>query len=71
VYSWVRYHRSYVPEFDFLIPYVVLCVQMKDGPRMFGRLVPNNVEPWIGMQVRAIIERCESGARVVAFVAEY
>jgi len=57
VVSWVRYPRSYLPEFAALVPYVVLCVELAEGVRIFGRLVDRDVEPRIGMKVQTIIER--------------
>ena len=53
------------------MPYDVLCVALAEGPRMFGRLAgaPGAAEPWIGMPVRAIVERFAGGDCAVAFVA--
>jgi len=69
VVSWVRYPRSYLPAFEALIPYVVLCVELTEGPRLFGRLVGKDVEPRIGMPVSAVIERWTDGGHAVAFAA--
>jgi len=69
VHSWVRFRRGYVPEFEPLLPYDVLCVALAEGPRMFGRLAEGPAEPWIGMGVRAIVERLPGGECVPAFVA--
>jgi uncharacterized OB-fold protein len=68
VHSWVRFRRSYLAEFEPLMPYDVLCVELAEGPRMFGRLAGADNEPFIGMAVRAIVERFPSGECVVAFV---
>jgi uncharacterized protein len=74
VHSWIRYRRSYLPEFEPLMPYVVLSVTLAEGPRMFGRLRDADgdpsVEPHIGMAVRAIVERCPDGRCIAAFVAD-
>ncbi len=74
VHSWVRYRRSYLPEFEPLMPYVVVSVALAEGPRMFGRLrdcdIGCDIEPYIGMPVRAIVERFAGGGRMPAFVAE-
>ena len=66
----MRYRRGSLPQFEPLMPYAVLCVALEEGPRMFGRLAaePDAPDPWIGMAVRAIVERCEGGECVVAFV---
>ena len=70
VHSWARYRRSYLPEFEPLMPYDVLCVALAEGPRMFGRLAGGAAaEPWIGMAVQAIVERLPGGECVPAFVA--
>ena len=69
VHSWIRYHRGYLPEFEPLMPYHVLCVALDEGPRMFGRLAEGSTQPWIGMPVQAIAERFPGGECVVAFVA--
>jgi len=68
VHSWVRYRRSYLPEFEPLMPYVVACVELAEGSRMFGRLADGGDQVRIGMPVQAIVERCAGGDCVVAFV---
>lgn len=73
IHSWVRYHRSYLPAFESLLPYVVLCVELAEGPRVFGRLCDGDrggrTEPSTGMEVRAIVERCAGGGCILAFTA--
>ena len=68
VVSWVRYPRSYLRAFEPLAPYVVVCVELSEGPRMFGRLADRVAEPRIGMKVQAIIERWADGGHAPAFV---
>ena len=70
VVSWVRYLRSYLPEFERMVPYVVLCVELTEGARMFGRLADADLEPRIGMTVSVIIERWADGGHSPAFVAD-
>jgi uncharacterized OB-fold protein len=70
VHSWIRYRKSYLPEFEPLMPYVVLCVAIDDGPRMFGRLAGTDREPATGDRVRMIAERLPSGEHTIAFIAE-
>ena len=65
VHSWARYHRSYLPEFEPLMPYVVLCVSLDEGPRMFGRLARG--EPAIDGRVQAVVERFVGGGCAIAF----
>jgi len=65
VHSWALYRRSYLPEFEPLMPYAVLCVSLDAGPRMFGRLAGGT--PAIGMRVQAIVERFAGGGYAIAF----
>jgi uncharacterized OB-fold protein len=68
VHSWIRYRRSYLPEFEALLPYVVLCVALEEGPRLFGRLVGDaRDDPYHGMPVEAVVERWPDGGVVQAF----
>jgi len=57
IHSWVRYQRSFLTEFETLIPYVVLAVHLDEGPVVFGRLVQTDVVPTIGQPVRAVVEK--------------
>jgi uncharacterized OB-fold protein len=67
IFSWVRYHKSYLPEFEDLMPYVVVVVALDDGPRMTGRLLEPHGDPAIGDKVGAVIERWPRGRHVLAF----
>jgi uncharacterized OB-fold protein len=68
VHSWVRYHRSFVSAFETLVPYVVLTVQLDEGPRLFGRLVGAEADTVnIGDRAKAVVELSESGRGVLAF----
>lgn len=68
VVSWVRYHRAYVEHYKSLVPYVVLCVDLAEGFRIFGRLSGSDA-PAIGKRVSAIVERWADGGMAPAFVA--
>jgi uncharacterized OB-fold protein len=70
VHSWIRYRKSYLPEFEPLMPYVVVCAQLDDGPRMFGRLATAEGDPRVGDRVRMFAERLPSGQHTIAFIAE-
>jgi len=39
VYSWIVVHRSPLREYQEDAPYVIALVDLKEGPRMVGRLV--------------------------------
>jgi uncharacterized OB-fold protein len=70
VFSWVRYHRSYLPEFEDLMPYVVITAELDEGVRMFGRLVDKldlQERVQIGTPVEVIVERWPDGRCVPAF----
>jgi uncharacterized OB-fold protein len=67
VHSWVRYHRGFLPEFETLLPYVVLAVQLHEGPVLFGRLVQAQATPRIGQAARAVVERWADGFCALAF----
>lgn len=70
VFSWVRYQRGYLPEFEDLMPYVVILAQMDEGVRMFGRLTDKlgiSGELKIDMPVDTVIERWPGGRCVPAF----
>jgi hypothetical protein len=67
VHSWVRYHRPYLPEFESMVPYAVLAVQLDEGPVMFGRLVTPVAAPRIGQSVKGVVERWSDGFCGLAF----
>jgi uncharacterized OB-fold protein len=68
IHSWIRYRRSYLPALESLIPYVVIVVALDEGARIFGRLAEASEKPYVGMPVRAIVERWPGGECVHAFV---
>lgn len=67
IYSYVRYHRSYLPEFEDLMPYVVASVELVEGPRIFARLLGRDVAPRIGDAVEMVIEQWPDGRCVPVF----
>lgn len=70
VFSWVRYHRSYLPEFEDLMPYIVITAQMDEDVRMYGRLVDRldrSEKLAIGTPVETVVERWPDGRCVPAF----
>jgi uncharacterized protein len=70
VRSWMRYHRSYVPELEDVLPYTIVVVELDDGPALFGRLATDGNDAFIGMRTRTIVERWADGTFVHAFVQE-
>jgi uncharacterized OB-fold protein len=71
VHSWIRYRRSYLPAFEALMPYVVLCVALDEGARIFGRLIEDepgaSPDPFVGMRVEVVLERWPDGGVTHAF----
>jgi uncharacterized OB-fold protein len=67
VFSWIRYQKSFLPEFADVVPYVVVCAQLEEGVRMFGRMVGEK-EPRIGDAIRGVVERWPGGRCVLCFV---
>lgn len=66
--SWVRYHRAFLEAFKALVPYVVLCVELEEGIRIFGRLAATDTTPTVGLRVTAVLERWSDGGLAPAFV---
>lgn len=71
VHSWIRYRRSYLPQFEPLLPYVVLCVTLDEGPRIFGRLIDADrgraPDPFPDMPVELVFERWPDDGVMHAF----
>ncbi len=67
VHSWVRYHRAFLPEFEPLVPYIVLAVRLREGPILFGRSLSGTLTPQIDQPVRGVIERWSDGFCGLAF----
>jgi uncharacterized protein len=66
VHSFTKYHRSFLPAFEALIPYSVVNVQLAEGPRLIGRLVSKD-QPSIGADVEMVVERWADDLCVPAF----
>ena len=67
IFSWIRYHKSYLPEFQDLMPYAVAVIELEEGARVFGRLIENGSDVSIGTKVDIVIERWPDGRCVPAF----
>lgn len=66
VHSWVRYHRAYLPEFETLVPYVVVAAKLEEGPIMFGRWL-SSPDPEIDTPVKTVVEQWADGFCGLAF----
>jgi hypothetical protein len=56
LWSYAVYHRAMNPRFKDDIPYTVVLVELDDGPRMYGRLVPNTADIEPGTRMRAVFQ---------------
>jgi hypothetical protein len=55
ILSWVVYHRAYHPAWADRVPYNVVLVQLREGPRMFGNVEPlGTVELSVGAAVQVV-----------------
>jgi uncharacterized OB-fold protein len=69
VQSWTTYHRAFLPAFNDLVPYTVLNVTLREGPRLIGRLVSGGAAA-IGSPVELVVEQWADGLCVPAFILE-
>lgn len=55
VISWIRTHQAFLPAFQDDLPYVTVTVQLDEQAdlQMIGGLADRDIEPEIGMRVRA------------------
>lgn len=56
VWSWTRMHQRYLPAFDELMPYLVLYVDLDEGPRMVCGFVGSEDELEIDLPVEVVFE---------------
>ena len=68
VFSWIRYHRAFLAELADVLPYVVVIVQLEDGPRLPGRLLSSGESLEIGAPVQGVICRHGGDRHTIAFV---
>jgi uncharacterized OB-fold protein len=71
VFSWIRYHKAYLPTYVD-VPYTVITAELDEGFRMYGRLLDTSGgqsarQPSIGEQVHAVVEEWANGHRTIAF----
>jgi uncharacterized OB-fold protein len=67
VFSWVRYHRPYLPEFAPLLPYVVGLIELAEGPRVFARIAESGRDPKMGEPVTFTTEKWPENRAVMIF----
>ena len=68
IYSFIEYHRAWIPEFADHLPYAVAIIELDEGPRLISLLV-GETSDWvrIGAQVRVAFQERAGGARVPVF----
>jgi uncharacterized protein len=56
VFSWTVVHRALHPAFIDDVPYTILTVQLEEGPKILGRLIPSDISLslYADMPVKAI-----------------
>lgn len=67
IFSWVRYRRSYLPEFEDVMPYVVVTGAIGPDVRMYGRLLATDRPVTIGAPIELVVERWPDDWFVPAF----
>jgi uncharacterized OB-fold protein len=60
VHSWTVAHHAFAPELSAEVPYVLVTVDLGDGLRALGRLVPP-AQPTSGLPVRIGFEPDAAG----------
>lgn len=66
ILSWVVFHHAYHPAWTNRVPYNVVLVQLREGPRMFGNVEPiSRLDLLVGAPVRVVfvpaIDPADSG----------
>jgi uncharacterized OB-fold protein len=51
IHSWTRTHHAFLPVFKPDLPYVLVTVDLEEGPRMNARLRGDGLDPAIGAPV--------------------
>ena len=69
VWSWIRMHQNYLPAFSELLPYIVLFVQLDEGPRLMSSFQGDAATLVIDMPVEVVFESVGDGRVVPAFRA--
>lgn len=64
VWSWIRMHQNYLPAFSEQLPYIVLFVELDEGPRLMSSFQGDPETLAIDMPVEVVFESL-GDARVV------
>lgn len=70
VHSWTVAHHAFLPAFRDDVPYTLVIVDLREGPRTMGRLDPSAAADLrIGLPVRLTFERNAQGTPLPVFFA--
>jgi uncharacterized OB-fold protein len=70
VHSWTVAHHAFLPAFKADLPYALVIVDLKEGPRTMGRLDPSaRAQLRVGLPVRLTFERNAEGTPLPVFFA--
>ena len=67
IWSWTRFHKTYFPGFATDMPYVVVVVELDEGPKLFANMVDFQTPPKIGTRVKAVFEPVTAEITLVKF----
>lgn len=67
VWSWTRFHKTYFPGFARDMPYVVVVIELDEGPKLYANMVDMRVPPKIGTRVKAVFETVTAEVTLVKF----
>lgn len=68
VFSFIEYHRAWIPEFANHLPYIVAIVELQEGPRLITGLVGETGETLaVGTPVEVAFQERAGGSLVPVF----
>lgn len=69
VWSWIRMHQNYLTAFSDQLPYVVLFVELDEGPRLMSSFQGSHETLTVGMPVEVVFERLAEARVIPSFRA--
>lgn len=67
VWSWTRFHKTYFAGFARDMPYVVVVIELDEGPKLFANMADMRMPPKIGKRVKAVFETVTAEVTLVKF----
>jgi len=67
IYSFIKVHQLYHAAFKDHLPYIVVIIQLNEGPRILGAMFGLNAEPKIGARVRAAFQNIDDESAFLLF----